>query len=188
MKTAILCATSFLVIVLALTIPISASAETYTYTGTMFTQESSDWPPLSYVAGNFTMPSPLAANLNDTTIDPTSFVFTDWVDIIDNFNATLDQFEVSTDADGNITSWIFSVTENNSQDGEGYIYSSSTEGDYATFSYGGYTGQSSVTAPGTWVVPDPPPAAVTPEPSAILLLGTGMLGVAGIIRRKILEF
>lgn len=35
------------------------------------------------------------------------------------------------------------------------------------------------------IIPDPTPVSVTPEPSSLALLGTGILGIGSLLRRRI---
>ena len=57
-----------------------------------------------------------------------------------------------------------------------------TAGNYAFFySSNGIEQESS----GTFTDTPAPPAAVTPEPTGIALLGTGLLGLAGVVRRRL---
>jgi PEP-CTERM motif len=187
-------------LVLAALLTTSAWADTvYTYTGNPFTSNgnpllySYSYPPFTpsdSVTGSFTLASPLEANLpilgpdGFTTVTPTSFSFTDGVNTLSNTDSfeylTLD---VGTDATGAINQWIISLQTYNNV----LIY---TE-DWVSRDDQGWDGQPGVIGdirgnPGTWTssTTDPSPAT-TPEPSSIALLGTGILGLVGTVRRKL---
>jgi hypothetical protein len=95
------------------------AAVTYTYTGNPFTTLVTDGPTsppqlyttTDFVSGSFVLPSPLAANLNDGFVSPTSFHFSDGVQTISDSNVfPLSRvFEFSTDASGKIVAWTVNL-------------------------------------------------------------------------------
>ena len=127
------------VIVGLLSVP-TANADTYEYTGGPYSSCYGSYAPCygNYgVTGSFTA-GPLAPDLTNQTVDPTSFSFTDGLITLDQSNTVTSYFQVSTDAAGNITNWSVNAT----------IYSIYYAGPYE---YGSY--ETIYSSPGTdWSV------------------------------------
>jgi hypothetical protein len=110
--------------------PLLADTLTYDYTGLDFTNYNGAFTSADSVNGSFTLDAPLADDLTTlTTIDPTSFSFSDGVNTISNtsFDLMDDLFQVETDGSGNITAWSISLVAGpGGFGGENEIYSTST--------------------------------------------------------------
>jgi hypothetical protein len=90
-----------------------AKADTiYTYTGNQFASATNPYTTAMSVSGSFTLSSPLATNLSNDVITPTSFSFFDGVQTLTeaNQNYTFEFFDVDTDAFGNITKWTVNLS------------------------------------------------------------------------------
>jgi len=169
-----------------LILPLPLIADTvYTYTGNPLDIGNGPSPYTvgDHVSGWFEISAPLAANLNYASIIPISYSFTDGVNLADESLLPNHAIEISTDASGNISNWTMGW---DLPDG----------GSFLSFSKYRDAGQAPPPSniivfnqfdPGTWAESTLVSRSTAPEPSAFALFGTGILGLAGVARRKFLS-
>lgn len=181
-------------IVLCAISPRPARATTiYTYTGNGLSSVICGTCGVSgsnFVSGTVSFATALAAGLVDANVAAlvTSYSFTDGVQAADNTTTNLNFF-VSTNASRQITAWDFEawsfttgVAEIQTTNG---IFTcrpngcSSGNGDSVSLANITVVAQNS--RPGTWG--GPVTTSPVPEPSSLLLLGTGVLTLVGFRRR-----
>jgi|HubBroStandDraft_1064217.scaffolds.fasta_scaffold13388_2 hypothetical protein len=190
-------AMSFLFSLVALSFARSARAdETYTYTGNPFTSFSGTaaCPPMCSLSGSFTIAAPLGDNFAPAFLTPESLSFTgtdgSFTFTLANTAAGIQGIKVGTNALGQIDFWeidlataavagiyqgVYGILDSPFDNDNSYVFDQNT-GKYLALA------ENSLDA-GTWTASSSSPSL--PEPSSLLLLGTGLLGIAG-TRRKLL--
>lgn len=162
---------------------LAARADTvYTYTGQNFTQGTGPYATSDRVIGSFTVAAPLEANLSNYSFTPEYFRFNDGVQTLISENALNVSFDsFMTNANGDITGYSVSVASYLNRTAFYLTNVGSYMGDQvfdprdeeaSNESAGSFSQQSA-------------PIGVTPEPSSIALLGTGLLGIAGVMKRRL---
>ena len=185
---------------LTLHLPMLADTYTYTYTGKDFTALNNYGIPQVFTTSDFltidfTLSAPLADSLpKNTAITPASFTVSDGYQMFTNQNATAG-FQVGTDASGQITLWdiyAFTIVDSIEDEDLSELTGPGVFSDHALFNYSFSDGEpdgifDSAISPekGSWTVTDNPAPAVTPEPSSLLLFGTGILGLAAAVKRRL---
>jgi hypothetical protein len=181
-----------LALLAAFLLPLPMMADTtYYYTGTDFGVVTGSYTTSDSINGWFSVASPLPANLNnaggldDITSEVTAFSFSDGVQTLTNSTPGVQsQFAVVTDNNADIYAWLFGAfikdAGGNTID---EIASTGLPPSAEEYAFINYANDEGITfTSGTWSSSS---SSVTPEPSSLILLLTGMSGIAGVVRRKL---
>ena len=188
-------------VVVASSLGIATSAlaiTTYSYTGNNFDNFFSyggmyvagEYTGSMRVTGWFEVANPIAAGVSDQFITPLSYSFFDGRITYTDQNSVVwypgSSFSVSTNETGDISSWYIGVKDPNMAIGEVFTMKNYLSGgqfytyDQGMVRAGNWYETGSVTNnAGEWTKTTP-----TPIPGALVLFGSGLLGLVGIGRRR----
>jgi hypothetical protein len=163
----------------------------YSYKGNYFDGFVSTIPNNPYTTSDrvtmwFTATAPLPPNGNWSSFTPNSYSFSDGLQTIDSntVGAVLTHFYLVTDSSGALIQWELAVWVPTNYSGIATVdVSGLAINDYGIFYPSGappdYWEGGNSNAPGTW--------GAVPEPGTLAMVTTGGIGVAGLIRRKLLR-
>ena len=182
---------AFAALLCAVIAPSASANAIYTYTGQPFTVFSGGYacPSVCSITGSFTVAQPFAANLPLTGFNPLSFTFNGGAFTITQASAGSFPFPpffiVSTDNTGGIQNWLITIIASNPLNVLSTVKDTTFPEDITCVLYQNFCQAPSpyaynTFAAGTWTT------TVTPEPGSILLFSTGLLGLAGAVRRKLI--
>ncbi|MGA9564754.1 MAG: hypothetical protein WBS19_04445 [Candidatus Korobacteraceae bacterium] len=162
----------------------------YSYTGNRFTSIYGPSPVTTsdFVSGSFTLYDPLKPNLpfgTDISRHVISIEFSDGINtyIAGQDGMSLAFSSIGTNADGVITTWLFELS---SSTGAIRIFTANPPPDYALHAdltandYQGWWARNDF-SPGFWNLT----TVLAAEPNSLALLATGLLAIAGTLRRKV---
>jgi len=173
--------------------PSARADAIYTYTGQPFNifsggDSCTNGVGECSISGTITFASPLLPNMPLTSVAPLSFSFTDGVNTLNNTTSPESSFSLQTGSDGQIVAWDIAV---GSLDFTGLptVFLGTEFGTFGSFELD--LTQTGVSEPGNFIATGVANAldtqgtwTATPEPSSLILLGMGFLGMAGAWRLK----